>query len=203
VSSLPRRIVLASSNAGKLREIARILAEFGMEIVPQSALGVGDADETGGSFVENALIKARHAMQATGLAAIGDDSGISVDALAGRPGVYSSRYAGPQATDDDNNDKLLRELDGVADAERGATFHCAACLVTPDGDTLVAEGSWRGSILRERSGSGGFGYDPLFYVAATGCSSAQLDADEKNRLSHRGQALRRLAEQIRARESSR
>ena len=189
---------MASGNAGKLREIARILGDLDIEVVPQSDFGVTDADETGATFVENALIKARHAAAATGLPAIADDSGIAVDALGGRPGVYSARYAGPGASDQDNNDRLLAELEGVPEAERGAAFHCVACFVMPgDAAPIVAEGEWRGRILFEPSGEGGFGYYPLFYVPETGCSSAELSAEEKNRRSHRGKALRELARKLR------
>lgn len=191
------KIVLASSNAGKLREIARILGDLDIEVLPQSDFGVSDADETGTTFVENALIKARHAMEATGLPAIADDSGIVVDALDGRPGVYSARYAGPDATDADNNALLLKELEGVPRTERGAAFHCVACFVRPgDEGSIVAEGEWRGSILSEPRGKGGFGYDPLFFVPELGCSSAELSPEEKNRRSHRGKALRELARKL-------
>ena len=191
------KVVMASGNAGKLREIARILGDLDIEVVPQSDFGVSDADETGTTFVENALIKARHAADATGLPAIADDSGIVVDALDGRPGVYSARYAGPGATDADNNALLLKELEGVPESERGAAFHCVACFVTPgDEHAIVAEGEWRGRILSEPRGDAGFGYDPLFFVPETGCSSAELSAAEKNRRSHRGKALRELARKL-------
>jgi len=198
VPSLPSRVVLASGNKGKLREIETILAEFGIQLVPQSEFGVSDADETGSTFVENALIKARHAMQATGLAAIADDSGIVVDALDGRPGVYSARYAGADASDADNNARLIEELDGVPDEQRGAAFHCAACFVVPgETEPVIAEGEWRGRILRQLRGEGGFGYDPLFLVPELGRSSAELSAEEKNARSHRGKALRELARELR------
>lgn len=197
VPGLPEKIVLASGNRGKLREIRRILGDFGIVVVPQADYGVVDADETGTSFVENALIKARHAAAATGLPAIADDSGLAVDALDGRPGVHSARYAGPGATDDANIDRLLAELGGVPEAVRGAAFHCAACYVVPGGaEDLVATGQWRGRILDARRGDGGFGYDPVFYVPGLGRTSAEMDAAEKNRLSHRGQALRELARQL-------
>jgi XTP/dITP diphosphohydrolase len=193
----PDRIVLASGNAGKLAEIARILADMDVTVVPQSALGVSDADETGTTFVENALIKARHAVEATGLPAIADDSGICVDALDGRPGVYSARYSGPGATADSNNDRLLAELEGVPDEQRGAAFHCAACYVDPGmAEPVIAQGEWRGRILRARRGDGGFGYDPLFYVPELGKSSAELSPDEKNARSHRGQALAELSRKL-------
>ena len=193
----PDKIVLASGNAGKLAEIARILEDLDIAVVPQSEFGVADADETGTTFVENALIKARHAVDATGLPAIADDSGICVDALDGRPGVYSARYAGPDATDDSNNDLLLRELDGVPDDERGAAFHCVACFVAPGFDEpVIAQGEWRGRILRERRGAGGFGYDPLFYLPSLGLSSAELSPQEKNARSHRGQAIAALGRKL-------
>ncbi len=194
---LPKKIVMASGNAGKIREIARLLADLDVEIVPQSDFEVPDADETGTSFVENSVIKARHAAALTGLPAIADDSGLSVDALDGRPGVYSARYAGPAASDDDNVDKLLAEMHGVTD--RGAAFHCVASFV-PDADAepLLGEGEWRGEILTERRGANGFGYDPVFLDPASGRASAELSADEKNARSHRGKALQALAAQLKA-----
>jgi len=184
---------MASSNPGKLRELRRLLDGLGIDVVPQSEFGIDDADETGTSFAENSLIKARHAAAATGLPAIADDSGLAVDALDGRPGVHSSRYAGPDATDEANVDKLLGALADVADADRGAAFHCVATFQAPD-DTapLVAEGVWRGRILRERRGDGGFGYDPVFLDPASGLTGAELAPGEKNARSHRGQALRAL-----------
>jgi XTP/dITP diphosphohydrolase len=188
---LPKKIVMATGNPGKIREIARLLDGLGVEIVAQSDLGVPDADETGTTFAENSLIKAQHAADATGLPAIADDSGLSVDALDGAPGVYSARYAG-DAGDEANNDKLLAALEGVED--RGAAFHCIATYVAPGEEPLVAAGEWRGVILHARRGDGGFGYDPVFFVPECGCSSAELPAEEKNRRSHRGQALRKLVE---------
>ena len=184
---------MASGNKGKLRELARLLANLGVEIVAQSEFGVEDADETGTTFVANSLTKARHAAATTGLPAIADDSGLAVDALDGAPGVYSARYSGAAATDDSNIDKLLTALQNVATEDRGAAFHCVATLVLPDDDeALIAEGEWRGSILHERQGDGGFGYDPIFLDPESGKSSALLSADEKNARSHRGQALRKL-----------
>lgn len=189
---------MASGNAGKLREIARILSEFDITVVPQSDFGVSDVEEAGGSFVENALIKARHAAGATGLPAIADDSGLAVDALDGRPGIYSARYSGPGADAEKNIDKLLTELEAVPDGQRGAVFYCAACYVTPDkSEPIIAEGLWRGLILRERRGDGGFGYDPVFFDPELGRSSSQMSAEEKNSRSHRGQALQALARQLR------
>jgi len=193
VSQRPTKIVMASGNAGKIRELARLLECLNIEGVAQSEFGVVDADETGTTFDENSLIKARHAADATGLPAIADDSGLSVDALDGAPGVYSARYSGPDGDDEANNDKLLSELKGVED--RGAAFHCVATFVEPgDSEPLVAHGEWRGSILHARQGEGGFGYDPLFFVPDCGCSSAELSADDKNARSHRGRALRKLVE---------
>jgi len=197
VTTLPDTIVMASSNAGKIREIARLLDGTGIEVVAQSTLGVTDAEETGTTFAENSLLKARHASDATGLPAIGDDSGLVVDALDGRPGVYSARFAGPDASDDENIDKLLTELAGISDEARGAAFHCVASFVMPGVRTaVVAEGVWRGRILRVRHGTGGFGYDPVFLDPQSGLSAAELTADKKNALSHRGQALRRLVAKL-------
>lgn len=185
---------MASGNPGKLREISRILAAHNMTVVPQSEFSISEADETGATFVENALIKARHAATLTGLPAIADDSGLAVDALDGRPGVYSARYAGPDASDADNIDKLLHEMREVAADRRGAAFHCAACFVTPDdSEVLVAEAVWEGSIATERRGDGGFGYDPVFIDPELGVSSAELTAGQKNQRSHRGKALAELA----------
>ncbi len=191
---------MASGNRGKLREIARILADLNFSVVPQSDFNVSEAEETGDTFVANALIKARHAAAATGMPAIADDSGLAVDALQGRPGVFSARYAGAAADAEANIDKLLAELVDVDDADRGATFHCVACFVTPESDAaLIAQGSWRGSIARQRSGANGFGYDAVFIDAELGVSSAQLSAAEKNRRSHRGKALAELARLLAAR----
>jgi XTP/dITP diphosphohydrolase len=197
---LPPRIVLASGNAGKLREIERLLGSLEVEIVPQSEFGVNEAAETGTTFVENALIKARHAATMTGLPAIADDSGLVVAALGGRPGVYSARYAGPAATDDENIDKLLHELRDVPDADRAAAFHCCACYVSPDDSTsLIAEGRWDGVILRSRRGDRGFGYDPVFHDPECGRTAAELGPELKDARSHRGRALTALAEMLRQR----
>lgn len=198
--SLPSRIVLASGNAGKLREIERILEDLDVEILPQSGFGVTEADETGSTFVENAVIKARHAAMMTGLPAIADDSGLVVTALGGKPGVFSARYAGRDATDDQNIDKLLYELRDVDDPDRTAAFHCCACYVSPDDSTsLIAEGRWDGILLRSRRGDGGFGYDPVFYDPECGRTAAELGAGQKNERSHRGKALTALASMIRER----
>lgn len=195
---MPEKVVLATGNPGKVREIQRILGDLGVTVVPQSELGVSDAEETGTSFVENALIKARHASRMTGLPAIADDSGLVVDALDGRPGVYSARYSGADATDESNIDKLLRELQGVPDEQRTAAFHCCAVFVSADDATsLVAEGRWPGRILEQRRGTGGFGYDPVFFDPECGRTAAELGPDLKNALSHRGKALTALADMLR------
>ena len=195
---LPKKIVLASGNVGKLREIEGILADLDVEVIAQSELGVGDADETGATFVENALIKARHAAVATGLPALADDSGLVVEALGGRPGVHSARYSGPGATDDSNIDKLLEELQRVPTGDRAAAFHCCACFVTPDDtSSLIAEGRWEGAILRQRRGTDGFGYDPVFLDPDCGRTAAELGPEQKNARSHRGKALTALAEMMR------
>lgn len=191
-----RKVVLASSNKGKLIELQAILETRDVQLLPQSDFSVSDADETGLSFVENALIKARHACLATGLPAIADDSGIEVDALRGEPGIYSARYAGshsPEA-DIDNNAKLLRELKGVAEVDRTARFQCVIAYMrhATDPMPLICQGTWEGRILFSEEGENGFGYDPLFYVLSHGCASAKLDAVAKNAISHRGQALTQL-----------
>ena len=200
MSPLPGKIVMASSNPGKLRELSRLLDGLGVVIVPQSDYGVEDAEENGTTFRENSYIKARHAAAATGLPAIADDSGLVVDALGGRPGVYSARYAGPGATDRDNVARLLAEMASVPDDARGAAFHCVATFVVPgDEKPLVAEGVWRGSILRAPRGEGGFGYDPVFLDPDSGKTGAELGRDAKNARSHRGQALRHLVERLQQR----
>jgi XTP/dITP diphosphohydrolase len=187
------KLVLASSNAGKLAELRGLLGD-GFELHVQSEFGVADAAETGLSFVENAILKARHAARATGMPALGDDSGLCVDALHGAPGLYSARYAGAHGNDEANIDKLLHELDGVDDARRGARFACVLALVRDahDPQPLLAEGTWHGRILRERRGDDGFGYDPVFFSPAHGSSAAELPATIKGRDSHRGLALAKL-----------
>lgn len=191
---MSQRLVLASSNAGKLREFNSLLADFGFEVVPQADLGVNDAEETGLSFVENALIKARHASQMTGLAALADDSGLVVDALGGQPGIYSARFAGQPTDDAANNAKLLAALKDLSAEQRTAHFRCCIVLLRYPTDPvpLIAEASWDGVILTAPQGQQGFGYDPLFYLPTQACTAAELAAGEKNRLSHRGQALQRL-----------
>ena len=190
----PKKIVLASSNSGKLREIQAVLNQQRYQLIKQSELNVPDVPETGTTFVENAIIKARHAAEHTGLPALADDSGIEVDALQGAPGVYSARYAGTHGEDDANNAKLLQELKGVADAQRTARFQCVIVYMrhAQDPMPLVCEGTWEGKILHTPKGSNGFGYDPLFFVPTHGCSSAELDPAEKNKISHRAQALQKL-----------
>jgi len=188
-------IVLATGNQGKVKELANLLAEHQLDIVPQSNFDVPEVDETGTTFVENAIIKARHAAKISGLPAIADDSGLEVDALNGAPGVISARFAGKHANDDSNNEKLLRELDGVEKNNRSARFHCVLVYMEHENDPtpIICHGIWEGSILTEKQGEQGFGYDPLFWVESHNCSSAQLDRSEKNKLSHRGKALSLLA----------
>lgn len=190
------KVVLASSNRGKLVELQAILEQRDVQLLPQSEFAVSDAIEDGLSFVENALIKARHACLATGLPAISDDSGIEVDALNGEPGIYSARYGGShgEAADRDNNAKLLHELEGVSEKDRSARFQCVITYMRHARDPmpLICQGTWEGRILFEEEGENGFGYDPLFYVPSHGCASAKLDAATKNAISHRGQALAQL-----------
>jgi XTP/dITP diphosphohydrolase len=189
-----KRMVLASSNAGKLIEIREVLAGSGIELVAQQELGIGDADETASTFVENALLKARHAARISGLPALGDDSGLCVNALAGAPGLYSARYAGRHGDSAANIAKLLDALRDVPDGQRGAHFHCSIVVLAHADDPapLIAEGLWHGRVLRAPRGERGFGYDPVFFDAALNAGAAELDADVKNRVSHRGQALEKL-----------
>lgn len=189
-----RRIVLASNNPGKVREIGQLLADQDVEVLPQSEFDIPEAEETGRTFVENAILKARHAAQLSGLPAIADDSGIEVDALNGAPGIYSARYAGKGASDEDNLQKLLEDLKDVPDEKRSARFQCLMVYLrhADDPTPLICQGTWEGRILFQPRGSGGFGYDPVFYVPTHDCASAELAPEEKNRLSHRGQALRKL-----------
>lgn len=198
---MAERWVLASSNAGKLAELAALLAELDIEVVSQAEFGVSDAIEDGVAFVDNALIKARHAAAATGLPAIADDSGLAVDYLGGAPGIRSARFAGVHGDDDANNAKLLAALDGVSEPARGAAFHC--CLVATraadDPVPVIAHGLWRGRILDAPRGGGGFGYDPLFWAAEENASAAELTAHRKNAISHRGRAMATLSEQLRER----
>jgi XTP/dITP diphosphohydrolase len=187
-------IVLASNNAGKVREINELLSAEHIRVIPQGELGVSEADETGLSFVENALLKARNAAAHSGLAAIADDSGIEVDSLRGAPGIYSARYAGAGASDAANVDRLLAELRDVPEAERTARFQCLMVYMrhAQDPTPVICQGTWEGRILLAPRGHNGFGYDPVFYVPETGCTAAELPSATKNRLSHRGQALAKL-----------
>jgi XTP/dITP diphosphohydrolase len=186
--------VLASANAGKLRELAALLAVRAIEVIPQSRFGIEAPEETGTTFLDNALLKARHAAAAAGLPALADDSGIEVDALQGRPGVRSARYAGEDASDADNNRLLLQELAAVPDEQRAARYRCVLVWVrnAVDPHPFIASGVWEGRVLRAPRGTGGFGYDPLFQPAGFGLSAAELPAAQKNLLSHRAQALRAL-----------
>lgn len=185
------KLVLASGNPGKLKEFGALLADSGFEVVPQASLGVDDAEETGLTFVENALLKARHAARITGLPALADDSGLCVAHLGGAPGLYSARYAGTHGDNAANNARLLRELDGVPDARRGAFFICVLVLLrhADDPAPLIAEGRWHGRVLHEARGAQGFGYDPLFLPDDEAASAAELPPGLKNRISHRGRAL--------------
>jgi XTP/dITP diphosphohydrolase len=189
-----KQVVLASSNPGKVREINELLADLALNVVPQSEYGVTDAEETGLTFVENAILKARNAALHTGLPAIADDSGIEVDALNGAPGIYSARYAGTGAGDRANLEKLLAELAGIPEEKRTARFQCLMVYLRHAHDPvpLICQGTWEGRILLAPRGDNGFGYDPVFYVPTHDCSSAELPPEIKNTLSHRGQALRKL-----------
>lgn len=189
-----QKIVLASNNKGKVRELGEMLATLDMEVLPQASFNIEDAEETGLTFVENAIIKARHASAIAGLPAIADDSGLEVDALNGAPGIYSARYSGEGATDKKNLLKLLDELKDVPEEKRTARFQCLLVYMRHANDPtpLICQGTWEGVITSEPMGENGFGYDPVFYVPTHKCTSAQLSAEEKNSLSHRGQALTSL-----------
>jgi XTP/dITP diphosphohydrolase len=192
------KIVLASNNAGKVREINQLLACEQIEVVAQKAFNIPDAVEDGLSFVENAIKKARHAASLSGQPAIADDSGIEVDALSGAPGIYSARFAGADASDEENLQKLLERLADVPEAKRSARFQCLMVYMrhAEDPTPLICQGTWEGRILFEPRGENGFGYDPIFYVPSHDCSSAELPAEVKNRLSHRGQALQKLLQAL-------
>ncbi|NDJ56397.1 XTP/dITP diphosphatase [Enterobacteriaceae bacterium 4M9] len=194
-----QKVVLATGNAGKVRELADLLEGFGLDVVAQTELGVDSAEETGLTFIENAILKARHAAQVTGLPAIADDSGLAVDALGGAPGIYSARYAGADASDQQNLEKLLEALQDVPDGERQARFHCVLVYLrhADDPTPLVCHGSWAGEITRAAAGEGGFGYDPIFFVPSEGKTAAEMTRDEKRGQSHRGQALKLLMEAMR------
>ncbi len=188
------KIVLASSNQGKLKEINAMLAEIEITVIPQSEFKISDADETGSSFIENALIKARHASAESGLPAIADDSGIVIDALEGRPGIYSARYAGVGASDEKNLWKLIKEVEALPENDRNARFICLMVYIRHKDDPtpVIAQGEWQGMAITEPRGENGFGYDPMFFLPDHQCTSAELPPDTKNLLSHRGKALRKL-----------
>ncbi|MBQ0724696.1 MAG: RdgB/HAM1 family non-canonical purine NTP pyrophosphatase [Cycloclasticus sp.] len=192
------KVVLASSNQGKIAEIQAMLSEQSVEVLPQSHFAISDADETGTSFIENAIIKARHAARLSKLPAIADDSGLAVDALNGAPGVYSARYAGLPSNDQRNTEKLLLALEKTPHQARSARFHCVMVFMASADDPapLVSHGVWQGTIAIQPSGANGFGYDPVFYIPSLGCSSAELEPALKNSLSHRAQALKQLLPQI-------
>ena len=188
------KIVLASNNAGKIHELTAMLAPFAIQLIPQAALNIIDAEETGLTFIENALIKARHAARLSGLPALADDSGLAIAALQGAPGIYSARYAGVPGNSEKNIDKVLQELTNVTDDHRQAEFHCVLAFMTHDTDPvpLICEGKWSGNILHERRGKQGFGYDPIFYVPDQQKSAAELPQELKNSISHRAIALQRF-----------
>jgi XTP/dITP diphosphohydrolase len=194
-----QKVVLATGNAGKVRELASLLNDFGLDVVAQTELNVESVEETGLTFIENAILKARHAAKVTGLPAIADDSGLAVDVLGGAPGIYSARYAGEDASDQQNLEKLLVALNDVPDDKRQAQFHCVLVYMrhAEDPTPLVCHGSWPGVITREAAGNGGFGYDPIFFVPGAGKTAAELSREEKIAVSHRGQALKLLLEALR------
>ncbi len=193
-----KKIVLASGNKGKLREFQDLLSGCGFDVVPQSDFFSENAEETGLTFVENAILKARYACAQTGLPALADDSGIEVDALNGRPGIYSARYAGIDANDEQNNQKLLLELSNVPAVQRTARYHAVLAFMrhAEDPTPILCHGVWEGVILSEPRGVGGFGYDPLFFVPTHNCASAELSKDEKNCISHRGKAMQELLQKL-------
>ncbi len=193
-----KSLVLASNNKGKVREFNTLLSDVGFEVFPQGHFNIPSVEETGLTFVENAILKARAACQATNLPALADDSGIEIDALNGAPGIYSARFAGEQATDEQNNQLLLEKLKEIPKEQRTARYQCVLVYMRHalDPTPLICQGTWEGTILFEPRGNNGFGYDPLFYVAEHNCSAAELSPEIKNTLSHRGQALRLLHEQL-------
>lgn len=192
------KIVLASGNQGKLKEFKAMLAPYELEVVPQSDFDLQSADETGLTFIENAILKARHAAKETGLPALADDSGLAIDALKGAPGIYSARFAGAEASDQDNVQKALAALHGVPEDQRTAQFHCVLALLrhADDPTPIICHGQWHGRILDSSAGEGGFGYDPIFWAPEHGCSAAELTREQKNAISHRGQALKQLMSQL-------
>lgn len=193
-----KSLVLASNNKGKVREFNTLLSDLGFEVFPQGHFNIPSVEETGLTFVENAILKARAACQATNLPALADDSGIEIDALSGAPGIYSARFAGENASDEQNNQLLLEKLKEVPQSQRTARYQCILVYMRHalDPTPLICQGTWEGTILFEPKGNNGFGYDPLFYVAEHHCSAAELSPEIKNTLSHRGQALRLLHEQL-------
>jgi len=197
---MARKLVIASNNKGKIAELTDLLAPLGLQPVAQGELGVSEAEEPAVTFVENAIIKARHAARVTGLPALADDSGLAVDALDGRPGVRSARFAGEEATDNDNVEALLAALKDTPEAKRSAQFHCVLVYLrhADDPTPIICHGRWPGRILAEPRGQGGFGYDPVFLVPEHGCSAAELTREQKGRISHRGRALASLLDQLRA-----
>lgn len=199
---MSQTIVLASNNAGKIKEFNALLSQFNFEVKPQGDFQVDDADETGLTFVENAILKARHACAATGLPALADDSGIEVDFLKGAPGIYSARFAGDHGNNEANNALLLEKLNGVPAEQRTARFHCVLAFMRHKDDPtpIIAHGAWEGRILESAEGVEGFGYDPIFYVPEKGCSSASLPKEIKNQLSHRAKALKDLVGAFKARQ---
>ena len=192
------KIVLASGNAGKVRELNHLLSRFDIEIVPQTQFNIPEAVEDGLSFVENAIIKARHAAKLIGLPAIADDSGIEVDALNHQPGIYSARYAGAGANDQKNNEKMLQALESVPEAQRTAHYQCVLVFMRDANDPVpvIAQGSLEGRILLAPRGTAGFGYDPLFYLAEYGCTAAEIPLEQKNKISHRAQAMQSMLLQL-------
>ena len=197
---MARKLVIASNNKGKIAELTDLLAPLGLQPVAQGELGVSEAEEPAVTFVENAIIKARHAARVTGLPALADDSGLAVDALDGRPGVRSARFAGEEATDNDNVEALLAALKDTPEAQRSAQFHCVLVYLrhADDPTPIICHGRWPGRILAEPRGQGGFGYDPVFLVPEHGCSAAELTREQKGRIGHRGRALASLLDQLRA-----
>ncbi len=191
-------LVLATGNAGKVKEMMTLLAPFGWHVCPQTDYFSDEVEETGRTFVENAILKARFAAEKTGLPAIADDSGLEVDILRGAPGIYSSRYAGAQATDGENIQKLLHALEGVPEEKRTASFYCAMVFLHHAGDPtpIIGLGQWQGRILTAPQGTGGFGYDPVFEVSELGVSAAEIPAEHKQQLSHRAQAMEQLLDQM-------